>query len=38
MSDLYIVLIVSLVSWVGIFFYILRLDTKIKKLEKKYEE
>ncbi len=38
MSDLYIVLIVSLVSWVGIFFYILRLDTQIKKLEKKYEE
>lgn len=38
MSDLYIVLIVGLVSWAGIFFYLLRLDSQIKKLEKKYEE
>ena len=31
----YIVLIVVLVIWIGIFFYLLRLDNKIKKLEKK---
>jgi len=38
MSDLYIVLTVSLVSWVGIFIYMLRLDLHLKKLEKKHEE
>lgn len=35
MSDLYVVLIVSLISWAGIFFYLLRLDARIKELEKK---
>ncbi len=35
MSELYIVLIVSLISWAGIFFYLMRLDTRVKELEKK---
>lgn len=35
MSDLYIVLVVSLISWGGIFFYLLRLDSRIKELEKR---
>jgi CcmD family protein len=35
MSTNYIVMLVILVIWVGIFFYLLRLDKKIKKLEKK---
>ncbi len=35
MSELYVVLIVSLISWAGIFFYLMRLDTRVKELEKK---
>ncbi len=35
MHDLYIVLAVSLLSWGGIFFYLLRLDSRIKELEKR---
>jgi len=31
----YIVMLVVLVIWIGIFLYLLRLDKKIKKLEKK---
>ena len=38
MSDLYIVLIVCLISWVGVFSYIFRFEMKLKKLEKRYEE
>ncbi len=37
MSDLYIVLIVNLFAWAGIFAYLLRLDLKIKALEKNNE-
>ncbi|MDY6827334.1 MAG: CcmD family protein [Bacillota bacterium] len=35
MSDLYIVLIVALIAWGGIFFYLLWIDLRIRKLEKK---
>jgi CcmD family protein len=37
MSDLYIVLVVCLLAWFGIFVYLLNLDLRIKKLEKKDE-
>ena len=37
MSELYIVLTVSLLSWVGIFVYLARLDLRLKKLENPYE-
>jgi CcmD family protein len=33
MSDLYIVMLVSLISWLGIFYYLWRLDKRIGKLE-----
>ncbi|PKM83617.1 MAG: hypothetical protein CVU88_02075 [Firmicutes bacterium HGW-Firmicutes-13] len=35
MSDLYVVLSVTLLSWVGIFFYLLKMDKRIRELEKK---
>ncbi len=35
MPDIYIVMAVSLVAWTGIFFYLLRLDSRIKELEKR---
>lgn len=38
MSELYVVLTVVLISWGGIFAYLLSLDLRMKKLEKKYEE
>lgn len=38
MSDLFIVLVVSLFAWAGIFIYLLRLDLKIKALEKNNEK
>ncbi len=38
MSDLYVVMTVALISWVGIFFYLLRMDLRLRKLEKRYEE
>lgn len=38
MSDIYIVLIVSLVTWFGIYIYLFRLDKRIKELENKNEE
>lgn len=33
MSDLYVVLLVAAISWIGLFLYLLRLDLRIKKLE-----
>jgi len=35
MSSNYVTMIVTLVIWVGVFFYLVRLDRKVKKLEKK---
>lgn len=35
MSTNHIVMVVVLVVWIGIFLYLLRLDKKIKELEKK---
>lgn len=35
MSDLYVVLTVTLLSWIGLFIYLLKIDLKIKELEKK---
>ncbi len=35
MSDLYVVLTVTLLSWIGLFIYLLKIDFKIKELEKK---
>ena len=37
MSDLYIVLAVCLIAWFGIFVYLLNLDLRLKRLEKKDE-
>jgi CcmD family protein len=35
MDGNYIALAVTLVIWIGLFFFLVRLDKKIKKLEKK---
>ncbi|MEW6622939.1 MAG: CcmD family protein [Bacillota bacterium] len=34
MSDLYVVLLVTILSWAGIFIYLWRLDARIRELEK----
>lgn len=34
----YIVLAVSLMIWIGIAFYLFRIDSKLKKLEKQLQE
>lgn len=36
-SDIYIVLIVTLIVWGGIFFYLMYLDSKLKSLKKKVD-
>ncbi len=33
-NAMYIVLLIALIIWIGLFFYIFRLDSRIKKLEK----
>jgi CcmD family protein len=33
-NAMYIVMLIALIIWIGIFFYIFRLDKRIKKLEK----
>jgi len=38
MDNIYIVLIVSLVAWFGIFSYLARLDMRLKKLERRHEK
>ncbi len=35
MDGNYVALAVTLVVWIGLFFYLLRLDGKVKKLEEK---
>ena len=35
MTSNYVVMIVTLVIWVGVFFYLLGLDRKVKRLGKK---
>lgn len=35
MTSNYVVMIVTLVIWIGVFLYLMRLDAKIKRLEKK---
>lgn len=35
MSDLYVVLSVTLLTWAGIFLYLLKMDSRIRELEKK---
>ncbi len=37
MDSNYIVLVVTLIIWVGLFFYLFSLDRKVKKLEEKNE-
>ena len=37
-NSLYIVLTISLVCWIGIFIYLMRLDKKISTLEGKLEK
>lgn len=34
MSALYCVLAVALVGWIGVFGYLMRIDSKVRKLEK----
>jgi CcmD family protein len=36
-SDIYIVLIVTLIVWGGIFFYLMYLDNKLKSIKKKVD-
>jgi CcmD family protein len=33
-NAMYIVLLIALIIWIGLFFYMFRLDKRIKKLEK----
>lgn len=33
-NSIYIVLIIAIIIWIGIFLYIYRLEKKVKKLEK----
>ncbi len=35
MSDIYVVLVICLLIWGGIFFYLLHLDRQIRKLRQK---
>ncbi|MCK5454858.1 MAG: CcmD family protein [Calditrichia bacterium] len=35
MSDIYVVLVICLLIWGGIFFYLLHLDRLLKKIEQK---
>jgi len=37
-NSLFIVLIIVLVVWLGIFFFLLRMDSRIKKLETNSEK
>jgi len=37
MSDIYVVLIICLLIWIGIFFYLLHLDKLLKKIKQKFE-
>lgn len=37
-NSLYIVLIIAVIIWIGIFFYIFRLDKRVKNLERKNNE
>ncbi|HZY10613.1 MAG TPA: CcmD family protein [Bacteroidota bacterium] len=37
-NSLYIVLIIVLVCWIGIFFYLIRLDRKLSNLEKQMKK
>jgi len=37
MDSNYVVMIVTLIIWVGLFFYLFSLDRKVKKLEEKNE-
>jgi len=37
-NTLYIVLIISLMIWLGIVFYLYRIDSKVSKLEKLFNE
>jgi len=37
MDGNYVALAVTLVIWLGLFFFLLRLDRKIKKLEEKWK-
>lgn len=34
MADLYVVLVVTLLAWAGVYLLLWRLDTRIKELEK----
>ena len=36
-SDIYVVLSVTLIIWLGIFFYLMSLDRKVKNLKEKIE-
>lgn len=36
-ADIYVVLWITLIVWIGIFLYLIRLDRKLKKLKQKIE-
>ena len=35
MTSNYVAMMVTLIIWIGVFFYLLRLDRKVKKLKRK---
>jgi len=37
-NSLYLVLIIVLIGWLGIFLYLFRLDKKVTKIEKMFKE
>ena len=37
-NQMYIVLVVTLLIWLGIVWYLIRIDKKIKKIEKRLEK
>lgn len=37
MSDMYVVMVITLITWLGLFFYLLRVDAKVKEAEKHEE-
>lgn len=36
-NSIFIVLVISIIIWIGIFIYIYRLDKKVKNLEEKFK-
>lgn len=37
LNDMYVVLVIVLIIWFGIFFYLNRIDSRLKKIEKEFK-